>query len=259
MALQTHSRFYLGLDITIDNSSLDFSEGGGELQATLSVGNYTFEELAIELKTQLDNAGALTYTVTTNRQTRSFTVSATGTFELLITTGTRIGTSAYSLIGFTGADLTGASSYKSNTSIGTEYVTQYRLQSYVPSSNFKSASDASVNKTASGRVEVFSFGQEKFLEMRFNYLTDIAQDPENQLIRNRPTGVQDFRDFMDYAITKGKIQFMPDENDFNTYEKIILESSAGNRDGTGFKMKELFDRGLFDYFDSGLLTFRVVV
>lgn len=74
--------------IDSDNKYIDFDETAGELTATLTEGNYTAQTLCIEIKTQMDAAGA-TYTVTYSESTGKFTIAKTaGNFSLLWKTGT---------------------------------------------------------------------------------------------------------------------------------------------------------------------------
>ena len=63
------------------NNTLVFQEDGvsANLVATLTPQNYSATQLATELKTQLDAAGANTYTVTYNAQTLQFTIATSGT------------------------------------------------------------------------------------------------------------------------------------------------------------------------------------
>src|SRR3990167_4311496 len=74
--------FEFTIEVDATNNKLNFSEGGAELTATISTDEYTLAEMATELKTQLDAAGALTYTVAADSDTNVFTISATGEFEL---------------------------------------------------------------------------------------------------------------------------------------------------------------------------------
>ncbi len=256
MSLNTHSKFYYGFTIDETNSSLDFKEGAPEIQATIDSGSYTPEELAVAIKTALDAVGANTYTVSFNRTTRVFTISTGSNFQLLVSTGSRAGSSIFSTIGLTGSDRTGASTY-SGVASGSEYTTQFILQDYVPEENFRRAAYASVNKSASGEVEVVTYGIERFFEMNFKFITDVEMTNDCP-IRNNPNGISDFLDFIRFATTKAKMEFMPDEDDVNSFYKVILESEPSEKDGTGYKLKELYDKGLPGYYDSGVLKFRVV-
>lgn len=72
----------LAIDIDSTNNALLFNEGGSTLTATITGGNYTLTTLASEIKTQMDAAGAFTYTVSAN-SSGTLTISATGSFELV--------------------------------------------------------------------------------------------------------------------------------------------------------------------------------
>lgn len=107
------------------NNKLNFKESGGgaELTATLTSGTYTSTTLATEIKTQLEAVGAATYTVSKSATTGKWTIASDGAYlALLSNTGTNVGTSAWSALGFsTAADHTGAVTYTgSNIAIHTE-------------------------------------------------------------------------------------------------------------------------------------------
>lgn len=257
MALQTHSKFYFGYTVNATNTSLDFDEGGGELQASVSQGGYSYTELGAAIQNAMNEVGGQVYTVTTNRDDRTYTISASGTFDLLINSGSRSGSSVFSLAGFTGADVTGAITYTSNLSSGSEYTTQLMLQDYIPSSDFQGAQNAAVNEAASGEIEVVTFGSRLNIQMNFKFITDYPMG-NSSIIRNRPTGVSDFRTFIQFMITKARFEFMPDENDADSFEKVILESTPDDSNGISYKLNELVGRGLPGFYDSGIMTLRVI-
>jgi len=110
----------LGLDgnivITTANQNLDFDEGGGALLATIVAGTYTPTTLCTEIKTRLDAAGALTYTVTYSGKV--FRISSTaGTMNLDCLTGANIATGIWATIGFAAVDRTGFINYAGDYSI----------------------------------------------------------------------------------------------------------------------------------------------
>ena len=107
-----------GSNYVIDatNNKLDFTEGGGELTATISSGTYTATTLCTEIDTRVTAAGAGSYTVTYSTTTGKFTiVKSAGTFTLKWATGTNTATSIRTAIGFSNADDTGALTYTSDT------------------------------------------------------------------------------------------------------------------------------------------------
>ncbi len=260
MSISSHSKFYFGHTVTVSNNSIDFNEGFGEKKATLNIGEYTPTEYASEIARAMNAVAGitLTYSCTFNRSTRKLTLSADGTFSILIASGSRIGTGAYTLMGFGTVDLSGSSSYIGGSVSGSEYITQFVVQDYTPSTNYKNATDATVNKAASGRIEVFKFGDESFIQMNFKFITDIAQ-PTGSIIRNDASGVSKLITFLDYLITKAPIEFMPDENNVSIFQKVILESISDNEKGVGYKLKELYHKGLPNYYETGIMKFRVQI
>ena len=259
MALGTFSKFYFDYEITSQNNKIGFSESAGfvELTAELDNGIYTPTDLAAELKTQMDAVGTRTYTVTFNRSTRTFTITAnTGTIRLLITTATTVDVSVYPLIGFTGADLTGALTYTGNNPTGSVYYPQYWLQDYTSPTDWLEKVDASINQAASGEVEVVYFGEVNFTEFNNLFITNLVMD--NRIIKNNPTGVLDANDFMEFAIKRGGIEFMPNKDDVNTFYKLILESTEASSKGIGYRLKEETSKNLPGIYQSGKLKWRVL-
>jgi hypothetical protein len=111
------------------NDALDFDEGGGELNATLTANVYdgtptnTLDDLAADIETQLEATGADLYTVTydADGDNQKFVItndSQTTSFSILWATGTNTATSCASAIGFdNSADDTGAWSYTADDSV----------------------------------------------------------------------------------------------------------------------------------------------
>jgi hypothetical protein len=74
--------------ITAAKNILTFSEGGGNLTATITTGDYDADSICIEIKTQMEVAGALTYTVTYDDTTNLFTIAGSGAFILVLSVTT---------------------------------------------------------------------------------------------------------------------------------------------------------------------------
>jgi hypothetical protein len=256
MSLRTFSIFYYGHTITSDNFNLNFDEGGGELTAVLNIGEYSFTDFAAEIKRAMDAVGSLTYTVTANRVTQTITITSTAAFDLLITTGTQAGTSAFGLMGFTGPDLSGLSTYTGNTISGSAYEPQFILQDHIPTTSWQSTVDTSINKAADGNLEIVTFGTEKFLQCNIKYITDIPQDAV--VIKSTSSGYANAVAFMQYITTRSPIEYMADINTRTTFQTVRLESTPDFSNGTGFKLKELYDKGLPGYFETGNLMFRLI-
>jgi hypothetical protein len=255
MAIGTFSQFYYGHVVTRDNFYINFKEGAGpELTAEIEVGSYTLTEFLVAIKTALDLAGALTYTVSVDRSTRLITISTTSTFSLLVSTGSQIGSSLWSLIGFTGSDRTGASTYTANNPSGSKYITQFKLQDFTDSEDMQEKVDPTVLESANGDVEVVNFGTRKMYEMSFKFITNRPGD--NNIIRNNANGVSDARLFFQYITQKKPVEFMQDYLSPNTFKKVILESTPTSSNGTGYKLEELVSKNLPGYYEINNIRMR---
>ncbi len=257
MSLSTHSKFYYGFEVSDDELNIDFSEGSGELTAVLSIGNYTMTDFATELARALNDAGALTYTVSVNRTTRIFTIAASGTFSLLVATGSHLGTTAFGVAGFSGSDRTSAATYAGNAAAGFSYSTQFILQSYVGPDDYQEALYATVNQSASGAVEVVTFGLLRFVEMNLKYATNIDHGASD-VIRTNVAGHENLQALMVFLTTKAPLEFMASEDAPATFLSVFLESTADDAKGLKFKLKEQYGQGLPGYFETGTLKFRVI-
>lgn len=254
MSLTTFSTFYYAFEFDEDTRYIDFNEGASDLQAEVVLGSYTPTEMALVIQEAMNAVGTLTYTVTFNRSSRSFTISSTANFDLLVSSGAS-SNKAYPAMGFTGADRTGASTYTGGHA-GSEYFPQFVLQDHISTDNLQSLVSPAVNKSASGRVEVVRFGTEKFLQCNIKYVTDLHIGGSS--FKNNPNGVSDLRDFMQYITQKKPIEYMEDEGNRSVFQKLILESTTEERDGTGYLLKELYDKGLPNIFETGIMRFRLV-
>lgn len=257
MSITTFSSFYYGHTITPSNNKINFSEGGPELTATVAIGSYSLTDFVTAVETALNSAGGLTYTVSVNRTTRFITIAAGSNFSLLASTGSQVAVGTWELLGFASTDLSAANTYTGGLASGSAYEPQFKLQDFIDKSDWQAASSATVNKSASGRVEVVKFGDEMFYQANITYVTNIAQ-PDSLVIKNG-SGLTALRLFMQDIVNKRPFEFIPDSATPTTYTEVILESAPSFSDGTGYKLKELYDRGLPGYYETGTLVFRVVV
>jgi hypothetical protein len=252
VGVKTYSAFTYGHTITDSNKYIDFDEGAGELTATIVIGSYSLEEFKDAVAVALNAAGGQEYTVTINRTTRRLTISASSTFNLLAATGTNDTQSAYDLMGFV-ADTGSATSHEGENASGSFFEPQNILQKFVDFQDNIKTTNSTKRQTATGRVEVVSYGNVSFMECNIVPITDISPQLS---IKNNVNAVSDFRAFMNYCITKAPIEFIQDIDTPSTFTKCLLESTRESKDGVDFKIKELFSRKLFGYYESGTLTFR---
>ena len=251
-----YSKWYYGHFVTAENNYIDFDEGGSELSAILRPGSYTLEEYASEIATQMTAVSTLpqTYTATVNRSSRKITIASVASFTLRVTTGTHVGVSGYALGGFvvnaTGTSLTGTDPS------GSAFAPQFPLQSLSDFNEQREYIDSSVNLAASGIVEVVSFGSITRMDCEIKFQTNVAQ--ANYLIKNDPNGFQNFKDFMEYAVRKGRMEFILDQASPASFVKSILDKTSASQQGTGYELKRMTSMKLWDYYESGPLSFREV-
>lgn len=257
MSITTRSVFYYGHLIDETNLIVDFQEGVNVLQAFLNVGAYTLTDFAVELARALTEAGTQEYSVSVDRATRKLTVSAASNFSLLVASGGALGTSTFSLMGFTGADRTGANSYEGNNGSGFEFVPQFLLQEYIAFEHWRENINSAVNQSSSGLVEVITYGQVYFMQCNITFQTNINQGSGNA-IETDSDGVESLLAFLEYTTLKAPVEFMPNRNSRNTFYECLLESTPEEKNGTSYKLKELYGKGLPNYYESGTLKFRKV-
>ena len=106
------------------NNYIDFDEGAGELSAVVASASYTATTLCAAMKAALEDAGALTYTVTFSATTKKFTIAAATEFSLHWNTGAHKAVDVSTMCGYSDtADDTGAITYTADTvAIGSAYV-----------------------------------------------------------------------------------------------------------------------------------------
>lgn len=256
-ALENHSKFYYGWQITNSNKYIDFNDGAGVKTATLKVGYYSSNDLMIEIKKKMDALSTLDFTISFNRTTRKFTISSTSNFSLLFSTGPNAAQSTAELLGYQATDKTGASSYLAESVSGYEYSTQFYIQSYKDTSTNRKAIDGTVNKSASGAIEVIKFGNERFMEGEFLFITNIIQESIS-IIRTNSSGREDFIQFIEWCTEKAPVEFIKNENDPSTFQTLVLESTPSDSKGLDYDLIEMYDRGLAQYYRSGVLKFRLI-
>lgn len=256
MTIATHSSFIYGHTVDETNFYLNFNEGGGELRAEIAIGSYTLTRFVNEVALALNEVGTQEYTVSVDRNTLLITISAVDPFDLLITSGSNSAQSAFALMGFTGADLTGLNSYTGNLPSGSEYIVQFPLQRFIDFPHKKRTINTSINKSGTGVIEVVSYGRVRYMECNIKYITNIINQG---LIRNNPTGVNDYLLFIDYITQKKPLEFNYDFEDKSIYIECLLESTSDSQNGTDYTIKELYSEGLAYYFESGKLEFSELI
>lgn len=253
----TLSAFNYGHTVTASNASINFIEplqDNIELTANIEQRDYSLAEFVDAVALAMNNVGKLVYEASLNRTNNTITISSAESFTLLVGTGSQSSISAFSLMGFTGGDVSGLS-ITGDSSSGKQYTPQYYLQNYVDFEDDEQSNQAKVNISASGDiVEVVNFG----IQNRMSCEIDFVKDGELGVHLNKTnTGLQELRDFLKYIRTKAKIEFIPDKDNptSNPVTKCIADKIGSSRDATGFVIRENFRT---NYFSSGNLVFLKV-
>lgn len=252
--LNTMSKWYYGHYIDQTNRTIPFNDGSDKT-ATLKVGDYSLTEFIAEVERALNAASTIDFTVSVDRSTRLITIAGDSNFELHVSSGASA--NPFSLIGFSGADKTGADTYTGSTASGSVFLPQMKLQKYVAFGDEQVASYSNVAKSANGTVEVVSFGTDDFMSCEVVYQTN--NNTTGSVIENQANGLDNLRTFLQYATKKRKLEFIPDRDSPGTFTKCIIESTnAGGKNGTGYRLQEYLGR-MPGFFSSGKLKFRKMV
>lgn len=255
MGIRTLSQFYYGSEVDKEQHFISIDEGSGEIAIDLNPSGYTFDEHARELQRALNAAlVSQTYTVTTNRTTRKYTISATNPFSILAGTGNYAGSIEYTQLGFNPVDKSGLNTYTSDNSIGVVYRPQLPFFTYNPSNLAESTVQGTQDESGSGSVQVVSFGKYSPTSFEMKYITDRLDRPD--VIEYSTTAVNDCMEFLKYIRSKNRIEFMPDRNDVSVFEKLLLTKTPQSQNGLEVRLSEMAN--IQDYYETGLLTFRVI-
>jgi hypothetical protein len=256
MTVKTYSAWSYGHSITTENNQLPFSENGiDELVGELNSGGYTISSLATEMARSMNSVGTLNYTASVDRTTGIITISGDSNFFLYVTSSTLSGISAYQELGFT-TERSGANTYDGDERSGSIFEPQFLLQSYVDFVDNQKSNNVTVQESATGKVQVVKYGNVNFMECNITLQTNIPQG-KGSIIKNDVAGYDNLLAFMQYATTKQPLEFYKDIDDpENTFTDCIVEKTASDSKGTGFKLKELYSRGFADWWETGIISFR---
>lgn len=253
--LDTKSVFYYGHIVTATSNTLRINEGSGDVDVIIPSGRYSFTRYLEVVSTAINAALVDDYTVTADRDTRFVTIvnDQANNFELKVADIFPLN-SGFPILGFKDEiNLTGSSQYISDSASGEAYFPQMKLQRYIDFGIQKEFLDATVKESAEGVPEVVSFGLVEFMSCNIIGITN-REMVVNSPMENNPTGFEDAVSFMDYLITKGGIEFIPDRDNRSIFTACILEKTARSANGTGYKLNENFK--LLGFYETGNLTFR---
>lgn len=231
-----YQAFIYGYSIDSSNNKIYFQEPAdiSVREAIIPSGSYSLDTLRQEIMDLLNDNGTDVYTVTVNRASRTFTISATGNFDLLPSTDTD---SVFSTIGIT-SDQTGSNTYTGDTT-GNIYYPQFPVQNYTRFEDKIVAINGNQTKSFSGIARASSLGRIRVMECSFQWITEIDFGCNNSPLKTNTNAFQDTRDFLDFCIDKNRVEFIPDTSDFDTYNVCVLTRTNTSRDGLDYELESL--------------------
>jgi hypothetical protein len=256
MSIKTHSAFYFGYVVNADNQYINFKEGAGvEKTAIVPVGTYSLTRLLQVVAAALNTASLVDWSLQVNRSTRVVTLTA----SLLFGTGGNAVKSIAPLLGFNLLDYNNLTIFTGAFASGKAYYPQYLLQDYKDKTETQKLINATINKSASKQtVSVQHFGVEMFYKFNIKYITNRNVEGSPAFWVNNSSAVEEAKEFLQWITQKYIVEFMPDQADPDTYDRMYLDTSAQDNDGVGYTLIEYVDRDLPNFFESGLLTFTVI-
>lgn len=253
-----HALFLYGFDINITNQFVDFRavSAGPVLTATLNIGNYTLTGLLAEIKramqiVDINNIYTISVdrTVNAGRENRVRIQTSGAYLDLLFLTGPNEANSPATLIGFEQIDYTGGTNYAGSNSAGTILIPDLATYGVILPDDYV-MNQGVKNVSSSGVKETLVFAQMFFTEGQWKYITD--EDGNTQHT--------EWRAFMKYAIKQLKFEYTPSfEEDATEYFQVTLEKTPQDgTNGMSYTLPQMLGDGLFRYYDTGKLTFRLV-
>lgn len=252
MALNSLSLFNYGLEVTALNQNLDFkaSSGGPTLTATLDLGFYSVNGIALAVAAAMNDVDTLNhytatadFTIANGTQNR-ITIQTTGSYlSLLFSSGPNAATSCAELIGFNETDYTGSTHYTGSQSIGTILIPDYFGYNYLDDMNQAKLFGA-VNISAAGTKEAITFNTQEFINVEYRY------EPKSKLLQ--------WKNFFLWAIQQRPFDYIPQISTPTVNYQLTLESTSYDSKGLGYSMKEMLPN-FPNFYQTGPLQFRIVL
>lgn len=244
MALREPSLFLYNFEINTSNQYITFVNSTGTKTATIQLGFYSLNGLGNAIITAFQAQDTLNvYSFSVNRnvmggtQNRFTLESSDSVFELLFSSGNP--SNPASLIGFTTADFTGATTYTGSSTCGTALIPNQLAYNYL-GPDMMPKNFGALNVSASGLKESITFSVQKFFQAQFKYI------PESTL-------KSQWASFVLWQIQQREFEFTPEITDPDTFYVCTLE---GPSQGLEFKFTEMLPDFPFTY-TTPLLQFRV--
>ena len=261
MALETLSSFKYGYTFGPDNKFLQVEDENGIINFTFPEGDLCPSDLSLKVCQLFEatSAAARDYNLLFDPSNCTVKLQRDSglPFTILSNTGTLASQGVYEDWGLdTSADLTGQSCYQGMKQIGKNFIPQVYLQDYISCENNRSLRNSTKSVSSTGECcEILHCGYDEIFSFEIKAQTNIEQTC--RFIRNAK-GLDELKDFMDWAICGKCIDFAPDCSKPEIRYKIKLERTPNSRDGTGYRLTEMLRTLGCGYFRTGRLEFRCI-
>ena len=94
------------------------------------------------------------------------------------------------------------------------------------------------------------------MEMEARFITSRRDKPD--VVELDTNGVANAIAFLSYIRRKNRVEFMPDRDNVDVFEKFILQKASGSTTGLEVQLFEMTGQNLQDYYETKNLTFRKV-
>lgn len=172
--------------IDSSNKTIVFSEGGGDLTATLTEGTYSAATLATEIQSKMNTAGANEYKVTYAENSGIWTLAANVSFTLKAT-GTALSTIGFNAVERTGDELDGVQpAIHTSEYIQLDLRTTEEINSVVllwGKGQYNLSSDAEIRVQASATSNFATTGVDQVLTFNNDFETASHYFTESQSFR----------------------------------------------------------------------------
>jgi len=248
--------FLYGFDVDGTNQFINFRAAsmGPILTAVLNIGNYTATEYLAEIQRAMQVADpANTYTPFLDRTINSgksnlLHLTTSGSYlDILFGTGPNAGNSPAATWGWNTTDFIGATTYVGYTNAGIILFPDFPMYNYQGPEDVITA-DGAKNVSAFGIKETLVFAQVQFVKAEWMWITDFGNN----------TQYTQWKQAMKYFIRQLKFELTPSINESTSnYFQVTLESTPANKDGMGYEMKLMNGMGLFRFYQTGAMQFRL--
>lgn len=262
MSINTQSYFHYGIEFTRECNKIDIQLSTFEfITLTFAPGSYCPTDLVLEMKLQFEGLGYENFLASFDPESCRIKIETTDTtpFRIGFTSGPNRECKAWEILGIV-EDPTALylPELVATNMIGKKYNPQFYLQGYLGPETNSQLVDATVNTSSSGKCEVLFCRQDRFIQFEIKWISDCPSKCTSYI--SDPEGVKKATDFLNWAMCRKCIIFVPDCTKPDEYCEIKLDRLGRDRKGTALQLTEMFRNIGCEkkYYETGRIRWRVV-